>query len=377
MEFDFTVAVIPKTTDFNRELRYAKSAILYADTVNIVSPTVEFYSKITQTMPKADEETALKIAQMVIPLYKEGQAETYIKFKNGLDQMNAFIKDKNYRSRPLAQRLEMKHRLQEFMKELMKIMQDFFGEAQCKDLEKLMSLKGINLHKFNYSIGDTEKIIKEYLDTLEQATQNSYTLFDEDSKEYIKLAMKEKLISLSEFDQERAKHAGVSDKLISTLPTFDFASIDEILDIKKELQPSIIRFRSKMLQYSEQIKDAPWDKNFEGECTQLYIKEVAPALLEIEELTKEAGFLRNLGRSLIADETFFRCAGSLTINIAAAGVVSAFSDAVRTDIAMGAAGGMWATSKALSAYQNKKIIEQEINKKEMVFYYKAGKMLSK
>lgn len=53
----------------------------------------------------------------------------------------------------------------------------------------------------------------------------------------------------------------------------------------------MIRFRSKMLEYSAAIQNMPWDTYFESECEILYNKEVVPALLEIEENTKDGSFI--------------------------------------------------------------------------------------
>ena len=46
-----------------------------------------------------------------------------------------------------------------------------------------------------------------------------------------------------------------------------------------------------MLEYSESIQSMPWDTDFESECELLYNKEVVPALLEIEESTKDGSFI--------------------------------------------------------------------------------------
>lgn len=48
-----------------------------------------------------------------------------------------------------------------------------------------------------------------------------------------------------------------------------------------------------MLEYSESIQSMPWDTDFESECELLYNKEVVPALLEIEESTKDGSFIKN------------------------------------------------------------------------------------
>ena len=56
----------------------------------------------------------------------------------------------------------------------------------------------------------------------------------------------------------------------------------------------MVRFRSKLLNYSEQIQSLPWDKDFASEYQILFDKEVAPEIIEIEEATKDNSFIKNI-----------------------------------------------------------------------------------
>ena len=38
MSFDFTIALVPKECDLTQEMKYIKSALLYADQVTLISP---------------------------------------------------------------------------------------------------------------------------------------------------------------------------------------------------------------------------------------------------------------------------------------------------------------------------------------------------
>ena len=40
---------------------------------------------------------------------------------------------------------------------------------------------------------------------------------------------------------------------------------DEILDIRKELEKPLVRFRSKLLAYDAEIQSMPWDEEFQFE----------------------------------------------------------------------------------------------------------------
>ena len=130
-----------------------------------------------------------------------------------------------------------------------------------------------------------------------------------------------------------------------------------------------------MLEYSETIQSMPWDENFEAECELLYDKAVVPALLEIAEFAKDGSFIRNLGRKFFTDEGLWKSAGGLVVSIAAGGVISAFNSTISSDVAMLTAGGAYAAAKVASAYQEYIAAQKEIQRKDMYFYYKAGKLL--
>ena len=45
MGFDFTIAIVPGKANIDRELQYVKSALLYADSVTLISPMAYFFTE--------------------------------------------------------------------------------------------------------------------------------------------------------------------------------------------------------------------------------------------------------------------------------------------------------------------------------------------
>ncbi len=90
------------------------------------------------------------------------------------------------------------------------------------------------------------------------------------------------------------------------LPNLINIPINEILDIKKDLEKPLVNFRKKKLKCSETVQAMPFEQGFYEECHRLYYTEIAPAMLEIEELLKENSFVKNLGAKLFSDESFLK-----------------------------------------------------------------------
>jgi len=92
--------------------------------------------------------------------------------------------------------------------------------------------------------------------------------------------------------------------LLASIPCIGEAKVDEIIDIRKALARPLVKFRSAILDFSDEIASAPWDKDFEVECRQLYHQKVAPALSEIAQSLKDNSVSKNifiLAKNRVAD----------------------------------------------------------------------------
>lgn len=375
MGFDFTIAVQPEVTSINKELQYIKSVLLYADRIILISPMAYMYTQLYTGEAAFDEKRILKLLKFILPICEEQEPETYRDGMNIMGQLSKLLDSKQYKTIPLAQRIGFRNELKRFMQEIDGTFLAIMGESQTMDLNRLITSGKLILQKFEHSLADVDGCVSEYFGYLMKSVKTSLPLFDEASNELMRTAVKSKIINLSESEKRKITHAGVSDNLLQRLPSFDVASVDEILDIRKELNHALVRFRSKVIAYSENIQALPWDDDFEHECSTLYYQEIAPAVLEIDELTKENGFLKNLVGKVADDGKFLKSAGGLVIGVAAAGVIPSLAQAISTDTAMLAAGGAWATTKIAAAYKEYQEKKREIAKKDLYFYYKAGKLL--
>ena len=376
MGFDFTVAITPSLQNIDRELQYVKSALLYADKVTLISPLVYLYTQLSTRGNRFDEKALIRILNYVLPLCEE-ETETYRQGKSVIDQMSAIVFSKQYKAIPMTRKLELRKILNDAAKLIDDRLLQMIGAEQSHQLNDLLRSDKLILKKFEHSLADTNGCVSEYFEMLKASVHDTFPLFDEVSNNLMALAVKSRIIRLSDTDCRKITHAGVSDNIIHRLPSFDSASVDEILDIRKELTNPLVRFRSKMLEYSDNIQAMPWDKDFTDECTILYEKEITPAILEIEERTKATGFVKNLAKSVITDGNFLKSTVGLAVGIAAAGVISPFRVAVSADAAIIATGGAWAVQKIATTYEECHKAKRETEKNDLYFYYQAGKFLDK
>ncbi len=376
-DFNFTVAICPNNINLDREMAYIKSALLYADSVSLISPIAYLYFQLTDERNQNNERAALQLIKKVMPFCQSADPILCQQYEPVIKEFEKILLGKKYKSIPMVLKLQIKRELKKFAVGINDVLKQNIGNNVCEDISLLVKQKKVKIQEFDHSLADADGCILEFFQKLKTSISHAYPLFDEQSNNLMGAATKTGIIDMSKVDKYKATHAGVADRILTRLPSFEYSTIDEILDIRKELTEPLVRFRSKMLRYTDNIQSLPWDKSFESECYLLYDKEIAPAILEIDELTRDNSFIKNLGIKVLTDESIWQNIGGLVISIAAAGAIASFSDAIATDAAILTTGGTWAASKIANTFNEYRKNIKDINRKDLYFYYKAGKRMSR
>jgi hypothetical protein len=172
------------------------------------------------------------------------------------------------------------------------------------------------------------------------------------------------------FGIDRGKQTELARYLLERLPLFEKASVAEILGIRKELDKPLARFRGAIINFSEDIKSTPWGRDFPPEADKIYLRDVKPALLDMEEAIQSNKFLTTLIKKL-AEKPATLPTGSL-FSIA----ISQFSSLPK-ELAASLGIGLASASLIYEAYDEWARKNQAIEQNKLYFYYGAGKLLSK
>ena len=376
MSLNITVALVPNGTDMSRELAYVKSALLYADKVNLISPIAYLVNQIAYNELNT-ENKIINLFKIILPFAQVRDERIYAEVKEITTQLNSTFKSKNYRNIPYSKKLAAISQFKKTAIDSLNTMYDLVGYSDCIDLKKLIDNGQVNITPFRNSIVDVDKYVNEYFEKLTESIHTSNPLFDNASYSLMNAALKAKLIKFTDLEKAKITHVGLVDNYLQRLPSFEEASIDELIDIKNELSKPLIRFRSKMMNYSEGIKSLPWDKDFENECNTLFIKEIEPALLEIEEATQDNSFKKNLGSKFLTQEGFWKSYNGLVVGIATTGVISTLNEFTLNNGSVIAGVGAGVAAKFIEAVYEYEKGKKDIEKNELYFYYKTGDILKK
>jgi hypothetical protein len=112
-----------------------------------------------------------------------------------------------------------------------------------------------------------------------------------------------------------ARHVHLAVRLFERLPLLEHGSVAELLDVRRELETPLVRFRSAMLTAAEAIAAAPWEPGFAREAESLIIRDVEPAILEIEQKVRDAKIHRHLLKPLAANEWKMSAGGAIAVGV--------------------------------------------------------------
>lgn len=301
------------------------------------------------------------------------------------------LRKKKHRSKEeiLAQN-QVKKVERQCREELEKAFQEMTNGESAKEIKRLVGQNIINIYDYNFVRFDVNELSGGYFANLLGIMKHgtSYPLFDEISSDVVGSVIDKKKLDLSNLDQEILRHAGVATNILMTLPTLDSASVDEILDFKKDLKNPLDNFRKAVYGFSERIKSLPWDDDFKYECLKLYYTEVFPSVEEINELSSETSVLKNFGRKVLEDEEVRKKLGyigvGLVTSITTGPNISFALGVIENLLRMGATIGLSAagvdaflkTSDLMKqAYKESEEKKSEIKNNVMYYYYKASKKI--
>ncbi len=133
-----------------------------------------------------------------------------------------------------------------------------------------------------------EEVTAETFGMLSDAVAGGKThpMLDDTAGELVRLGIEAGAITVSETGRARSRHGGLASDLLRRLPLFDEASVAEVLDVRRALEAPLVKFRSEVSRYADGMRAQGWDEEFASDAEDVFVREVAPAVQEIEEMVR-------------------------------------------------------------------------------------------
>lgn len=216
-------------------------------------------------------------------------------------------------------------------------------------------------------IGSTDDLFNGYMEALWSVLRDPryFPLFDTRIAELVDAAVREGALDLSTGARSKGRQAAAASGFLARLPTFPLASMDEIIDIRGELDRPLIRFRAEMVRVAKDLGVDAFDPRFDEVAEEAWTSRVRPALLELEELVEEKRLRSQFGTKLPGSGVFGAAGGLI------AGVIT---HAPTVGLGAAAAGAAAATSAA--AVVDRAKLERDMRKRPYYLLHRTEELLS-
>lgn len=393
----FTIGTASSSMNFEEDIKLIKSSLLYADSIELIG-MAEY--AIFNYLPRCFEDSK-KLDNLLcgfIPFleaFDNDEAKMLIKQLNSVSEtiapyMPQLKKKKNRTKQEIIAQMQFQKAETQLAEMIEQAKTQMLDREGTKEIQSLCDRDIISIYDYSYTGFSVDELAGGYFANLLGTIKHggSFPLFDGISSDVLAAVVDTKILDFSKTDKEIIRHAGIANNILSTLPTLESASIDEILDFKKSLKVPLDNFRTAIYKFSEQVTSMPWDDDFKYECIKLYDTEVVPKVNEINALSSETSVLKNFGSKVLADEDErrkigFIGAGLISTITTGSNIVNALG-VLENLIRMGAKVGL--TAAGVSAFlKTADILKQahvDVKKKKlevegnvMYYYYRASKKI--
>lgn len=318
-EVHVTVATVPKADiaeSLEHDAALVKAALLYADHVTLASPNALMMAGVAGlTVPDSqDRRDALMGVLSGLP---EGAAasEVYEDLRRRRHRLTP-------RERLLLRQIEST--LKDSGDEVASTVEGMLEQAGMPELQAAMTAGVLGIHLLGLEDAKPDEFSDKVIDGLTavltaavSGTVRTFPMFDDGTGDLVSSMIADGLIT--DARATRSNEIGAAGRLIGQLEAFPNAGMDVVLDVREQLTKPLVRFRAALARASGEIESPAWKtEELAREVEDLYRREVAPALADLEEAMHELGARATL-RRVASDAEMVKASAAIAIS-ASAGV---------------------------------------------------------
>ena len=307
LEITVLTGITGEAADVSRELELVKAALVYADHVRLVSPKAALLRAAFGLLELPERDRQNRIVDIASSMLTDEQAEllAHLRPRKGQARRPELI--------ALAEQLRAHMRPQ--MAEVDAVMDAFRQHPSVLELRRAEESGALTLDTLGLrpvptivdsllvASGARERgaskldIVERLVGEISRSVApkaTTFPMFDEQAGGLLRAMIAEGVVP--DADLAPAKHAHFAGYLAGTVSTFPEAKVDEILDVRRDLQEPLVRFRGAVTGMARDLETTPLDDRFRREAEELYRERVVPELLTLDESMREARLGRQLRR---------------------------------------------------------------------------------
>lgn len=299
----FEIAIGAATTggiSLDNELRLLKGALLYGDHVTIHSPTLSMLVMMAG-LGELAEDDRLEFLRQVVPSLSPDTAPQVLAF---LEVYNDLRRKKRRSPQEIITVEKVRRVLDKSWGEVRPRIDDMLTSSGADELVPAIDAGLLDIDPLvTGDQFDMALFLQAFIDSLASllTERDAYPLFDDFAGDLVRTRVAEGLIEPTRGSEVRGRQVSAATDFMSRLPAFPGASVSELLDIRSQLATPLIRFRAAMVSMSEHTRQSFYESGYRDEVEQLYVQEVAPALLEIQEALHANAYPRQFWSAATGD----------------------------------------------------------------------------
>jgi hypothetical protein len=277
-----------------KEIRLCRAALLYGDAVTLYSLNALMLASV-ERLGNATGDERFELLRALYPIV---EPDAGLAILDALDQLMG-LRKRRRRTREQRQLvLQLEQMLNRQWHGIEETAAQLLDQAEAHELIPAMRAGLLELHPLVEADSDmsTDSIVGGLVARAGEVLANgaTYPLLDDALGDLVRAALNEGLFEVLPRAGVHARQAGAAAGFFEMLPSFPLAHIDEVLDIRKELEGPLTRFREALAELTASIEAAAHDEAFAGELRDLWITKVEPAMQEIRDLIDQHSYLREL-----------------------------------------------------------------------------------
>ncbi len=387
------IATAPQSGDASvtlaNDLRLVRSAVLYADEVELISPGVEMIGNVVALGNGSKQDvvavlsslddltlTRLGVEPISLPQWRHALKLLGNMTPEALDAVSSLtgqsIPDEVRDATNQAQ-----NALATALEQFRGVADQMTLDSGADELTLAMEAGLLRLSTPIVGDGDTDAFVARYMEKLRKLIQNPrvHLLLDELTGSLVRSMINGGRVEPSRLAVANAGEAAVGSGLIARLPAFDEAPLGEVLDLRKDLQDPLSRYRRSVAEMATRLRVGPFDSDLPADVDHLYVTEVQPAIADLREQLADHGLVREVGRHLgVSVEPLIKgLAGSaLALGATSLADLSAWVTAA----ASAAPAGIAAAQAAVSGVVSSREKSESLKRHDLFYLYEIDRRLS-
>lgn len=254
MALEFVLSIKPNGENLDEEIKFIKSAILYADKINVISPSIDIYTLLSEKSKnkKNIEMDIISKLTKSIPICQFASKEDLSDQRGQLAELETVVKSGGYKNSRLIEKMRIQNILRESQEATVDDLNEIYGKENTEFINFLVKNKLIVIDHFKNSIENINDYYSEFLEKTEKAYKKSIPVLSEEIENSKKIDLK--------------------------LPVFNINE-EDLLSLKGEIKEELNAFKLSLNKFKKEIEKAE-RKNEDFDLNALY-KEV------LEESYKE------------------------------------------------------------------------------------------